>query len=47
LIPAEDFGPLTWLTDAELAELFAVPVEQVGARRHDLAAGSPGAGRPH
>jgi hypothetical protein len=38
LMPADEFGPLAGLADGELAELFAVPVEQVGARRLDLAA---------
>jgi hypothetical protein len=47
LMPAEAVGALVWVTDAELAELFAVPVEQVGARRLDLAARSAGPGQPH
>jgi hypothetical protein len=44
LMPAEAFGALVWLTDAELAELFAVPVEQVWARRLELGARSAGHG---
>jgi hypothetical protein len=46
LMPAEDFGPLIWLNDAELAELFGVPVEQVWARRLDLGARPAGPAPP-
>jgi hypothetical protein len=37
LMPADDFAPLVALADAELAALFGVPVEQVRARRLELA----------
>jgi hypothetical protein len=37
LMPTDDFVPLAGLADPELAALFGVPVEQVGARRLDLA----------
>jgi hypothetical protein len=47
LMPPEDFGPLIWLKDAELAELFGVPVEQVCVRRLDLGARSARPGPPH
>jgi hypothetical protein len=36
-MPADDFAPLVALAAAELAALFGVPVEQVGARRLELA----------
>jgi hypothetical protein len=36
-MPAEDFRPLVCHWDAELAELFGAPVEQVWARRLELA----------
>jgi hypothetical protein len=45
-MPVEDLGPLIWLMNAELAELFGVPVEQVWAGRLDLGARSAGHGRP-
>jgi hypothetical protein len=32
LIPAEDFGPLIWVNDAELAELFGAPSSRCGRR---------------
>jgi hypothetical protein len=35
-MPADDFATLAGLTDAELAALFGVAVEQVGARRREL-----------
>jgi hypothetical protein len=37
LMPADDFAPLAGLADLDLAALFGVPVEQVGARRLELA----------
>jgi hypothetical protein len=40
LMPADDFAPLAGLTDAELAALFGVPIEQVGATRRELALSS-------
>jgi hypothetical protein len=43
LMPADDFMRLAGLTDSELAALFGVPVEQVWARRLELA--RPSAGR--
>jgi hypothetical protein len=46
LMPAETFGPVVCVTDAELAERFSVPVEQVGARRLDLGPRSAGPGQP-
>jgi hypothetical protein len=36
-MPADEFGPLAGLADAEQAALFGVPVEQVGVRRLELA----------
>jgi hypothetical protein len=36
LMPADDFAPLAELADAELAALFGVPIEHVGARRREL-----------
>jgi len=42
LMPTDDFAPLAGLTDAELAALFSVPVEQVSARRLELAPRSAG-----
>jgi hypothetical protein len=47
LMPAEDFRPLIWLKDAELAALFGVPMDQVWARRLDLGARPAGPGPPH
>jgi hypothetical protein len=46
LMPADDFMPLAGLTDSELAALFGVPVEQVRARRLELAPSSPASGPP-
>jgi hypothetical protein len=46
LMPAEAFGPLVWRKDAERADLFAVPIEDVRARSLDLAARPAGPGRP-
>jgi hypothetical protein len=37
LMPADEFGPLAGLADAELAALFGAPADQVGARRLELA----------
>jgi hypothetical protein len=41
LLPVDDFAPLAGLADGELAALFRVPIEQVGARRLELAPPSP------
>ena len=45
-MPAEDFGPLIWLKDDELAELFGVPVEQAWVRRLELELPSVSPGPP-
>jgi hypothetical protein len=42
LMPADEFGPLVGLPDGELAALFGVPLEQVSARRLELAPRSVG-----
>jgi hypothetical protein len=36
LMPAEDFAVVARWPDAELAELFAAPLDQVAARRREL-----------
>ncbi len=36
LMPADEFAPLADIADADLAELFGVPPEQVGLRREEL-----------
>ncbi len=39
LMPEEAFAPVAGWADVELAELFAVPLEQVDGRRYDRLAG--------
>jgi hypothetical protein len=34
-MPAEDFDALAWLPEAELAEHFAAPLDQVRVRRRE------------
>lgn len=41
-MPWDEFAPLAEWPDVELAALFGVPIEQVAARRLELAPPSPG-----